>query len=78
MPPELVRNETGIVKIGVILAQTSRPGKETKVSIEIAIQDFNIKTNRSLVLYLQNSLNKPSRAAFAGNLFTFVVTNHHK
>ncbi|KAJ9538517.1 hypothetical protein OSB04_031250 [Centaurea solstitialis] len=65
MPPELVRNETGFTRIGVILGQTSRPGKEAKVSIEIAIQEFNIKANRSSVLYLQNSLNKPSRAAFA-------------
>ncbi|XP_024979119.1 glutamate receptor 2.8-like [Cynara cardunculus var. scolymus] len=64
VPPE-VRNETGTARIGVILGQTSRPGKEAKVSIEIAIQDFNIRTNRSSVLYLQNSLNKPSRAAIA-------------
>ncbi|XP_024979232.1 glutamate receptor 2.8-like [Cynara cardunculus var. scolymus] len=64
-PPELLRNETGITGIGVILGQTSRPGKETKVSIEIAIQDFNIKANWSSVLYFQNSLNKPSRTAFA-------------
>ncbi|KAI3716234.1 hypothetical protein L6452_23434 [Arctium lappa] len=63
--PQEVENEKGIARIGVVLGQTSRPGKEAKVSIEIAIQDFNIKNNRSSVLYLQNSLNKPSRAAIA-------------
>ena len=34
---------TANFSIGVILDQTSRPGKEAKVAIEIAIQDFNIK-----------------------------------
>nr|KAJ0203647.1 hypothetical protein LSAT_V11C500274800 [Lactuca sativa] len=51
--------------IGVILDQASRPGKEAKVAIEIAIQDFNIKTNQTSVLYLQNSRNKPLHAAIA-------------
>ncbi|XP_023771324.1 glutamate receptor 2.9 [Lactuca sativa] len=51
--------------IGVILDQTSRPGKEAKVAIEIAIQDFNIKTSQTSVLYLQNSRNKPLHAAIA-------------
>lgn len=51
--------------IGAIFDQTSRPGKEAKVAIEIAIQDFNIKTNQTSVLYLQNSRNKPGQAAIA-------------
>ncbi|KAL8235413.1 hypothetical protein R6Q59_021513 [Mikania micrantha] len=55
-------NETGI---GAILDQTSRPGKETKVAIELAIQDFNSKTDKPFVLYLQNSQNKPFRAVIA-------------
>ncbi|KAI7750409.1 hypothetical protein M8C21_013426, partial [Ambrosia artemisiifolia] len=55
-------NETAI---GVILDQTSRPGKEAKVAIELAIQDFNIKTDKPLVLYLKNSLNKPVHAVLA-------------
>ncbi|KAI3789559.1 hypothetical protein L2E82_02358 [Cichorium intybus] len=56
---------TGNFTIGAILDLTSRPGKEAKVAIEIAIQDFNIKTNQTLVLYLQNSRNKPLHAAIA-------------
>ncbi|KAI7754654.1 hypothetical protein M8C21_030933 [Ambrosia artemisiifolia] len=55
-------NETGI---GVILDQTSRPGKEAKVAIELAIQDFNIKTDQPLVLYVKNSRNKPVHAVIA-------------
>ncbi|PWA35751.1 ionotropic glutamate receptor, metazoa, Periplasmic binding protein-like I [Artemisia annua] len=54
-----------ITSIGVILDQTSRPGKEAKVAIEIAIQDFNNKTNQPSVLYIHNSKNKPVRAAIA-------------
>ncbi|KAI3774958.1 hypothetical protein L1987_49523 [Smallanthus sonchifolius] len=56
------RNET---RVGAILDQTSRLGKEAKVAIEIAIQDFNSKTDQPLVLYLQNSRNKPVHAAIA-------------
>ncbi|KAK1416724.1 hypothetical protein QVD17_25840 [Tagetes erecta] len=56
------QNET---RIGVILDQTSRPGKEAKAAIELAIQDFNNKTDNPLVFYLQNSRNKPVYAAIA-------------
>lgn len=66
-----VENETGITRIGAIIDQTSRPGKEAKVAIELAIQDFNLKNNQSLVLYLQNSRNKPVHAAIAGKLFSY-------
>ena len=57
-----------ITSIGVILDQTSRPGKEAKVAIEIAIQDFNNKSNQPSVLYIHNFKNKPVRAAIAGKL----------
>ncbi|XP_076924199.1 glutamate receptor 2.2-like [Bidens hawaiensis] len=60
-------NEYGV---GVILDQTSRPGKEAKVAIELAIQEFNMKANQSLVLYLKNSRNKPVHATLAGKQFT--------
>ncbi|GKG35179.1 hypothetical protein Tco_0440333, partial [Tanacetum coccineum] len=53
-----------ITSIGVILDETSRPGKEAKVAIEIAIQDFNNKTNQPSVLNLHNFQN-PFRAAIA-------------
>ncbi|KAL4587224.1 hypothetical protein LXL04_000091 [Taraxacum kok-saghyz] len=57
---------TGNFTIGVILDETSRPGKETKVAIEVSIQDFNIKiSNQTSVLYLQNSRSKPLHAAIA-------------
>lgn len=44
-----------ITQIGVILDQKSRPGKEAKVAIDKAIQDFNNITNQLSVLYPQNS-----------------------
>ncbi|KAL8223702.1 hypothetical protein R6Q57_019177 [Mikania cordata] len=57
-----VEHET---RIGVILDQTSRPGKEAKVAIELAIKELNIKTSLHWVLYLQNSQNKPVHVATA-------------
>ncbi|XP_071715075.1 glutamate receptor 2.1-like [Rutidosis leptorrhynchoides] len=62
--PEVV-NKTGVARVGAILDHTSRPGKEAKIAIELAMQEFNIKNNQSAVLYLQNSRNKPVHAAFA-------------
>ncbi|KAJ0700869.1 putative periplasmic binding protein-like I [Helianthus annuus] len=57
--------EKGFSRIGVILDQTSRRGKEAKVAIEIAIHDFNNETNQPSVLYLQNSRGKQIHAAIA-------------
>ncbi|KAI3716235.1 hypothetical protein L6452_23435 [Arctium lappa] len=57
---------TEIATIGVVLDQASRQGKEAKVGIEIATQDFNIDAHIQLsVIYLQNSRNKPVHAAIA-------------
>ena len=65
----LLQATNGTSIIGAIFDQTSRPGKEAKVAIEIAIHDFNIKfTNQTSILYLQNSRNKPGQAAFAGEI----------
>ncbi|KAJ0530625.1 putative periplasmic binding protein-like I [Helianthus annuus] len=60
-----IRYEKGFTRIGVILDQTSRPGKEAKVAIEIAIEHFNNETDHPFVLYLQNSRGKPIHAAIA-------------
>ncbi|KAI7750408.1 hypothetical protein M8C21_013425 [Ambrosia artemisiifolia] len=61
-----VRNEKGtFTRIGVILDQTSRRGKEAKVAIEIAVQDFNNEADHPSVFYLQNSRGKPIHAAIA-------------
>lgn len=56
------------VRVGVVLDKKTRVGKEAKVGIEMAIDDFNSKTNQSLVLQLQvrNSQSKPWLAALAG------------
>ncbi|KAL8189245.1 hypothetical protein R6Q57_028811 [Mikania cordata] len=57
--------EKGFGRIGAILDQTSRAGKEAKVAIEIAVQDINNETSLPMVLYLQNSRSKPIHAAIA-------------
>ncbi|GJW78979.1 glutamate receptor 2.8-like protein, partial [Tanacetum coccineum] len=44
-----------ITRIGVILDQTLRAGKEAKVSIEMAVQDLNIEISYYKVLSLKNS-----------------------
>ena len=56
------------VIVGVILDGKTRVSKEAKVGIEMALDDFNSKTNQSLVLQLQvrNSQSKPWLAALAG------------
>ena len=66
-------NETGIDRIGVIFDKTSRVGKEAKVAIEIAIQDFNNETNQHSVLYYKNSRSKAVHAAIAGKVFIRVI-----
>lgn len=66
LPQASLTTEKGLTRIGVILDQASTPGKEAKVAIEIAIQEFNNETNQSSVLYLQSSRSKPTHAAIAG------------
>ncbi|PWA69700.1 ionotropic glutamate receptor, metazoa, Periplasmic binding protein-like I [Artemisia annua] len=58
-------NETRIDRIGVIFDKTSRAGKEAKVAIEIAIEDFNNETNQHSVLYYKTSRSKAAHAAIA-------------
>ncbi|GJS37149.1 glutamate receptor 2.8-like protein [Tanacetum coccineum] len=58
-------NETATHRIGVILDQTSRVGKEAKVAIEIAIQDFYNETNQHSVLFYKNSRSKAVHAGIA-------------
>ncbi|XP_071704156.1 glutamate receptor 2.8-like [Rutidosis leptorrhynchoides] len=59
----------GITRIGAILDQTTRAGKEAKVSIEIAVQDFNKEMNNAdSLLHLQNYVQtKFVHAAIAAN-----------
>ncbi|KAK2968388.1 hypothetical protein RJ640_004394 [Escallonia rubra] len=51
--------------IGAILDTTSRVGKEAKVAMEIAIDDFTRDTNQILVLHIRNSQSKPMLAGHA-------------
>lgn len=64
--PVVNKERNGTINIGAIFDETSRPGKEAKVAIEMAIDDFNLVTNQCLILYSRNSQGKPGRAAVAG------------
>ena len=52
--------------IGAIVDLSSRVGKEEKVAMEMAIEDFQNRTNQSLVLQVKDSQGKPIHAAVAG------------
>lgn len=54
--------------IGAILDNTTRAGREAKVSIDIAFDEFSTKTNQSFVLRIINSSGDPASAALAGKL----------
>lgn len=62
---EMNHERAGAISIAAIIDQTSRPGKEAKVAIKMAIHDFSTVTNQSILLYFQNSKSKPVRAALA-------------
>ncbi|KAA8523964.1 hypothetical protein F0562_010605 [Nyssa sinensis] len=51
--------------IGAIVDNSSRIGKEARVAMEMAIDDFNNKANQSLVLQIRNSQGDPVGAVLA-------------
>ncbi|XP_052177247.1 glutamate receptor 2.8-like [Diospyros lotus] len=51
--------------VGAILDYSSRIGKEEKVAMEMAREDFYSRTNRSIILQLENSHGDPIQAALA-------------
>ncbi|KAK1371886.1 Lig_chan domain-containing protein/SBP_bac_3 domain-containing protein/ANF_receptor domain-containing protein [Heracleum sosnowskyi] len=63
--PVVNHESNGRISIGAIFDETSRPGKEAKVAVEMAIDDFSSSTNPYLFLYSRNSQGKPGRAAVA-------------
>lgn len=63
----LNHEEAGAISIGAVFDETSRPGKEARVALEIVIHDFNSAgSNQNLQIHYRNSHGKPVRAAFAG------------
>lgn len=65
---EVNHEEATALRIGIILDPTSRPGKEAKVAIQIAIHDYNTSSNPSVRLYFRDSKGKPVNAALAGKV----------
>ena len=57
-------NVTGVV--GAIVDDSCRGGKEERVAIKMALQDFHQATNQSLTLHMRSSRGDPMQAALAG------------
>lgn len=69
--PSTVRNieaaGTGIVvNIGAIIDNCSRIGKEERVAMEMAMEDFYANNNQRFVLQIRHSKKDPMQAALAG------------
>ena len=57
-----------LINIGAIIDVNSRNGKEKKVAMEIAVQDFNnVSQNHKLSLHFQDPERDTLQAASAGN-----------
>lgn len=69
--PVVKHERNGTTSIGAIFDETSRPGKEAKVAVEMAIDDFSFVRNQNLLLQFRNSQGKPGRAAVAGTFLCF-------
>ncbi|PON92788.1 Ionotropic glutamate receptor, metazoa [Trema orientale] len=54
---------TGVV--GAIVDDSCRVGKEERVAIKMALQDFHKATNQSLILHIRSSRRDPMQAALA-------------
>lgn len=71
-------NSSDAFVIGAIVDMSSRVGKEARVAMEIAIDDFTAKTNQNLTLYTTNSKGNIVQAIQEGNsthLMPFVLFN---
>ncbi|KAK2638881.1 hypothetical protein Ddye_026676 [Dipteronia dyeriana] len=65
-PHNVVANDsTGTGAVGVIVDQSCRRGKETKVAMDIAIQDVYHDMNHRFHLHIINSQSNPIHSAFA-------------
>ncbi|KAI3803506.1 hypothetical protein L1987_31658 [Smallanthus sonchifolius] len=53
---------SGTPVIGATMDMTSRAGKEARVAMEIAVDDFNTKTQKNVTLYTRNSKGKVVQA----------------
>ncbi|EEF44026.1 LOW QUALITY PROTEIN: glutamate receptor 2.7 [Ricinus communis] len=51
--------------IGAIVDERSRIGKEERIAMEIAVDDFNSTSNQSFILHIKDSRGEPFNAALA-------------
>ena len=64
--------------IGAIVDNSSRIGKEESVAMKMALEDFYVKFNQSLVLHIRDSQRQPIQAALEGNYTYFLLTELSK
>ena len=60
-------NDSVMGVIGAIVDNSSRIGKEERLAMKMALEDFYYKFNQSLVLEVRNSQGQPIQAALEGN-----------
>ena len=64
---EITKNSHAKRVVGAIIDSTSRIGKEQKVALEMAMEDFCEFSNQSFLLQIEDSHGEPIRAGLAGN-----------
>lgn len=76
--PNAMRNiEAGMGVVGAIIDNSSRVGKEERVAMEMAMEDFYANGNQRLVLQIRHSLQRdPMQAALAGWYVYFWLFKH--
>ena len=71
-------NDNVMGVIGAIVDNSSRIGKEESVAMKMALEDFYVKFNQSLVLHIRDSQRQPIQAALEGNYTYFLLTELSK
>ena len=70
---EITEGSHGKRVIGAIIDSSSRIGKEQKVALQMAVEDFYEVSNQSLLLQIEDSHGEPIRAGLAGKSMYFLV-----
>jgi hypothetical protein len=73
---EITEGSNGKRVIGAIIDSSSRIGKEQKVALEMAVEDFYEVNNQSLLLQIEDSHGEPIRAGLAGKFFIYFLWSY--
>ena len=67
----LTMDDSGKGRIGVIVDESSRIGKEEMLAMQMAVEDFNSSRNQSFSLVIRDYKSDPNLAALAGKSLDF-------